>query len=1228
MLRFACLAFLAAALAAAVPAPQEELEAADIVYLVEAGTSDELVIREIKRRRIRFRMDEATVQLLQKKGVSDRIVQVLHQVQLLDDVLAMREAGKTETDIVRMIADADRTVDLTPGELLSLRKRKISIDVVNALQGNFSFREFRTHEHPGGFFRIQFPDTWTRIEEYEDDKMIVAFTPLDRTTARGLEMGIRIEMSVVGANSVHRTLPLETVSRNHLRMLESEMREAGREMKVRGEPRGGKMQGVPAIHHDYEYAGARGTVRRHAVLLYYNGIEYWVACDAPSAEFEERWATYEKILLTFNPAPEEFGRRLRKTTGDPQAFLEKYRPSVVRVEVRFLQNGQVVAGGYGTGWFIRRDGYLLTNHHVVWHDKLQRYPDEILLHWDASLKREPVAAKLVDAVRSEFPHVDVALLKAKGSNYEPVPVMRVNPPGKYVKEQDKVMVLGFPGIVDTRDTMPLKLTSTVGNIIKFDLRPDHSINTVMHDAVSSGGNSGGPCFDLETHAVIGLHTLSLVEGQARSAYKGLVPVDVVFEYFPEVISYPESVEAKFRAEDFLCLASQFRRQGLLRAALRQVGRAFAKKMGIAAVGGVSETYQIVRLAIDRNVPFADGFAVAGEVLVDVGGRDLAKSCFDASVRQDAENVRALRGLAGIDPARALQCHTEVIRLRPRDHHAYLARAKLYRDTNQLDKAIADARRACECSAELHAEPFCLLGELLYTRRDYDAGLAQYRKACEIDPTNVDAHFGLVDFDSARGRFAEAGRTIDGMAERGKDSAAWQKLSGDYYYRFGVEFEKVNRSREADESFLRAFDYYTKANALYRGWNRVADSLTLLKYSWLAQVKKKDVDVALETYMTLTRLLVAVDQGRRANDSNLQLVYLNLGILFRDLKNDALSGAFFQACADLGPQTGWGQSAKNSLGTRVPLAKALLEKLVFSSQFSLFTVADLVQASPLAFVLTPQEAQVWANEGWPPLVVEAMLKKKAVNQPEVRGPDVLVREWLQRDEALAREAAKVRYEDRTALFAKFYNAHDRRDYRASVPGFKMLFYRLYEEDRSLAATAAYNVCCGYALTGETSSALDWFEICFYFGFFQSERDNVAHVEKDSDLDSIRGEPRFKVVVEAARKSRRGGGTPQNVDRSTMGVELQNLTDTERRDLGLKAGVGIHVISVTRGGPAERARIRAGDVLCTVNEVIVSDANVVLDWIAQQKPGTEIKIVVLRDGEFLSGTITLEKEKRTP
>jgi len=86
----------------------------------------------------------------------------------------------------------------------------------------------------------------------------------------------------------------------------------------------------------------------------------------------------------------------------------------------------------------------------------------------------------------------------------------------------------------------------------------------------------------------------------------------------------------------------------------------------------------------------------------------------------------------------------------------------------------------------------------------------------------------------------------------------------------------------------------------------------------------------------------------------------------------------------------------------------------------------------------------------------------------------------------------------------------------------------------------------------------------------------------------------------------------VRRGMLGVGIQPVTSDIAASLGLKDVRGILVNSAVPGGPAEKAGIKAGDVITAVNGTTVNDTNVLRNMVASTAPGTDLTLTVLRNG----------------
>ncbi|MCL2075113.1 MAG: trypsin-like peptidase domain-containing protein [Betaproteobacteria bacterium] len=97
--------------------------------------------------------------------------------------------------------------------------------------------------------------------------------------------------------------------------------------------------------------------------------------------------------------------------------------------------------------------------------------------------------------------------------------------------------------------------------------------------------------------------------------------------------------------------------------------------------------------------------------------------------------------------------------------------------------------------------------------------------------------------------------------------------------------------------------------------------------------------------------------------------------------------------------------------------------------------------------------------------------------------------------------------------------------------------------------------------------------------------------------------FAIPVSSARAIMEEIIAKGQVIRGWIGVEAQELTPELAESFSLASTDGALIAGVVRGGPAEMAGVRPGDILLAVNGKIVQDTYQMLDAIARIKPGEE-------------------------
>jgi serine protease Do len=99
----------------------------------------------------------------------------------------------------------------------------------------------------------------------------------------------------------------------------------------------------------------------------------------------------------------------------------------------------------------------------------------------------------------------------------------------------------------------------------------------------------------------------------------------------------------------------------------------------------------------------------------------------------------------------------------------------------------------------------------------------------------------------------------------------------------------------------------------------------------------------------------------------------------------------------------------------------------------------------------------------------------------------------------------------------------------------------------------------------------------------------------------------------------------VHRGRLGVQIQNMpiTDEEAKGLGLPKPEGTIVSTVEHDSPADRAGLRAGDVIVSYDGKPVPDADRLTAMVATTPAGSRVPITFFRDGKPQTVTATIDE-----
>jgi serine protease Do len=98
---------------------------------------------------------------------------------------------------------------------------------------------------------------------------------------------------------------------------------------------------------------------------------------------------------------------------------------------------------------------------------------------------------------------------------------------------------------------------------------------------------------------------------------------------------------------------------------------------------------------------------------------------------------------------------------------------------------------------------------------------------------------------------------------------------------------------------------------------------------------------------------------------------------------------------------------------------------------------------------------------------------------------------------------------------------------------------------------------------------------------------------------------------------------SVVRGYVGVRIQALNQDLADHFGLKNSHGVVIGDVQKGTPGEKAGLKQGDVIVELDGKQIDEAATFRNSVAMKAPGSQVKLTVVRDGQRIPLTVTLEK-----
>ncbi|WP_254262469.1 DegQ family serine endoprotease [Marinobacterium weihaiense] len=197
----------------------------------------------------------------------------------------------------------------------------------------------------------------------------------------------------------------------------------------------------------------------------------------------------------------------------------------------------------GSGFIISRDGFILTNHHVI------KDADQIMVRLN---DRRELEAQVVGSDQ----RTDVALLKIDADN---LPVVRLGQSDE-LKVGEWVLAIGSPFGFDH------SVTAGIVSATERALANENYVPFIQTDVAINPGNSGGPLFNLEGE-VVGINSQIYTRSGGFMGLSFAIPIDVALE-----------VSEQLKGQGFV-------ERGWLGVIIQEVNRDLAESFGLRKPAG-------------------------------------------------------------------------------------------------------------------------------------------------------------------------------------------------------------------------------------------------------------------------------------------------------------------------------------------------------------------------------------------------------------------------------------------------------------------------------------------------------------------------------------------------------------------------------------------------------------------------------------------------------------------
>jgi len=120
--------------------------------------------------------------------------------------------------------------------------------------------------------------------------------------------------------------------------------------------------------------------------------------------------------------------------------------------------------------------------------------------------------------------------------------------------------------------------------------------------------------------------------------------------------------------------------------------------------------------------------------------------------------------------------------------------------------------------------------------------------------------------------------------------------------------------------------------------------------------------------------------------------------------------------------------------------------------------------------------------------------------------------------------------------------------------------------------------------------------------------------------------FAIPASTARQVMDGLIADGQVIRGYIGVETQDVSPELADAFQLSSRKGALITGVVRGGPAERAGVKTGDILVSVEGAATDDSSMMLNQVAHLKPGERARLTLNRERQRIEAVVDVGQRPR--